>query len=241
MALSLPNRWFLLAALFLTVLTLAIWLLPLEVTLVLDGEEGVIERGTAILFVVAALGFGWTALRTRRWLRAQAVFWALLAIVAAGEETSWLQHELGYETPAAIADANVQGEFNLHNLRGLHGGKLLEADDSETFLGVLSAQNLFQLGFAGYFLALPLLALLPAVRSVAARFQLPYLAPDAVLAVWLPIGTAIALAFVTEGALKSLLAETRELHYAAAFVLLSVALLLHVRAEAEGEPALAAP
>src|SRR5690606_29576334 len=111
-----------------------------------------------------------------------------LAIVCAGEETSWLQHELGYATPEIVADANVQGEFNLHNLRGLQGGALFEEPGEERpWLGLLGSQNLFQLGFATYFLVLPLLALIPAVRRVFERYALPYLGLGAVAVVWIPI------------------------------------------------------
>jgi hypothetical protein len=46
----------------------------------------------------------------------------LIAIIASiffiigMEEVSWLQREIGFVTPDAIASRNMQGEFNLHNL-----------------------------------------------------------------------------------------------------------------------------
>jgi hypothetical protein len=42
----------------------------------------------------------------------------LVALYFAGEECSWGQTYLGYETPDAVAAANKQDEFNLHNLLG---------------------------------------------------------------------------------------------------------------------------
>jgi len=40
-------------------------------------------------------------------------------IVCAGEEISWGQRVFGWETPESFADANEQGETNLHNLEHL--------------------------------------------------------------------------------------------------------------------------
>jgi len=43
------------------------------------------------------------------------VIFALLLFAAGMEEVSWLQRLLGFDTPAAVAQANWQHEFNLHN------------------------------------------------------------------------------------------------------------------------------
>src|SRR3712207_9482520 len=34
--------------------------------------------------------------------------------------SSWGQRILGMETPAALENRNVQGEMNLHNIKGIH-------------------------------------------------------------------------------------------------------------------------
>jgi hypothetical protein len=186
------------------------------------GEGGVVERGTALGFLAAAVTFGMAAFREGGRVRAFALFWMLLSIFCAGEETSWLQHELGYATPKFIADINVQAEFNLHNLRGLHGGKLLEADEETPLLGApFGSQNLFQLGFVIYFLIIPLLALLPRVRQFLVRVGLPFLSFPAVLTIWIPIAAAMVLTLLGTRELKQLAAEIRELHYALGFLLLS--------------------
>lgn len=188
-------------------------------------ESGPVERGSALLYVLAAIGFGIAAFRSRGLVRVFSVFWLLLSIVSAGEEASWLQHELGYATPEFMADANVQGEFNFHNLRGLQGGALLEeADEDGPWLGLLGSQNLFQLGFAAYFLVLPLLALLPAVTRSLERFSVPYLGLGAVAVVWIPIAAALAVTLFGGAEVKSLAAEIRELHYAVAFFVLALLL-----------------
>lgn len=46
---------------------------------------------------------------------------ALVALLAALEETQWGQPLLGYEIPAWMREANAQGEFTLHNIEGAQG------------------------------------------------------------------------------------------------------------------------
>lgn len=214
------NRGVVLAGMI-AIATLALGLLWEPAALL--GEDGVVERGTALAFLAAAVAFGVAAFRQGGRFRAFALFWVLLSIVCAGEETSWLQHELGYATPEFMADANVQGEFNLHNLRGVHGGKLLEDEEETPLLGaLLGSQNLFQLGFVVYFLIIPLLALLPRVRQGLVRVGLPFLGFRAVLTVWIPIVAAVILTVSGAGELKQFAAEIREFHYALGFLLLSI-------------------
>ena len=42
--------------------------------------------------------------------------YAFLFLFGAGEEVSWTQRLVGFETPESLKDANVQGELTLHNL-----------------------------------------------------------------------------------------------------------------------------
>lgn len=49
-----------------------------------------------------------------------AVFSCALLVVAM-EEIAWGQWFFGFETPSALKKINVQGEFTIHNIRGLHG------------------------------------------------------------------------------------------------------------------------
>jgi hypothetical protein len=46
------------------------------------------------------------------------ILFAIGCFYFAGEEASWGQHALGFTPPAAIAERNLQGEFNLHNTKG---------------------------------------------------------------------------------------------------------------------------
>jgi hypothetical protein len=65
--------------------------------------------------------------RPRLQLLAAAGFAALFFLMAM-EEVSWFQRQIGFETPAGMAEHNWQGEFNLHNFQtditelGLYAG-----------------------------------------------------------------------------------------------------------------------
>lgn len=88
-------------------------------------KEGGIEILEALLWGFAAIAFAWAAVRM--WQRAPrgrrlagAVLWsgffAVLAFLALGEETSWGQVYGFYSAPERVAAVNAQEEFNLHNL-----------------------------------------------------------------------------------------------------------------------------
>ena len=49
--------------------------------------------------------------------------WAVVLFIAMGEEISWGQRILGFETPESISEINFQDEFNIHNISfGSFGG-----------------------------------------------------------------------------------------------------------------------
>ncbi len=83
-------------------------------------ESGVIESLQALFLLIAGLALTtqcWRDIRSGRGrFSLIGLLFGLLLIVGAAEEVSWGQHWLGFETPKAIAEANLQGEFNLHNL-----------------------------------------------------------------------------------------------------------------------------
>ncbi|MEF2551800.1 hypothetical protein VQ042_10585 [Aurantimonas sp. A2-1-M11] len=194
------------------------------------GEIGLIERSTALFYVGTAVLASVAFARSAGMMRLHAGFWILLSIVCFGEETSWLQHEFGFATPSSIEARNVQGEFNFHNLEGFHGGKFLGEEVSSPALGaLLSAQNLFQIGFGFFFLILPFAAQVPIFGSLLTYLRMPFPGRLIVSTVWPPITVTLLLAFFTEGQIKDLAAETRELFYAAAFLLFTGTLALTLR------------
>ncbi len=83
-------------------------------------EDGVVESLTALFYLAACASF---LLANRRYAWRNIWLWgfALLFLVAAGEEISWGQRALGFSTPAALAEINVQQEMTLHNIKWIHG------------------------------------------------------------------------------------------------------------------------
>lgn len=82
-------------------------------------EDGPIEQGTALLFLVASvLSF----VRLRRFKGRATRSWSLFLgvgfFLCAGEEVSWGQRWFNWTTPEALRDINVQNETNLHNSLG---------------------------------------------------------------------------------------------------------------------------
>ena len=53
---------------------------------------------------------------------------ALIFFFGAGEEISWGQRILGFQTPESLSQVNKQEEFNLHNLSAWEASKFLDPD-----------------------------------------------------------------------------------------------------------------
>lgn len=169
-------------------------------------EDGPVEALAALLWAGASL----TAvirLSGQREARIPLVFWAALSFVCMGEEVSWFQRYLGVATPPDLRGLNGQGEFNIHNLNALNFGR------------ALNPQIVFQLGFLGYFLILPLLMASERLRIQAARWG--YSAPDRPFfaMIWTVIGSSYLLQALGSPAATRVTAETRETFFA--FVVLS--------------------
>ncbi len=85
---------------------------------VVHDETGAMELLTvAFLLPVVVIGvlLAWRGRRLPKLTRGWFALLALGAFYFMGEEASWGQHILGFEPPAAVADKNLQGEFNIHN------------------------------------------------------------------------------------------------------------------------------
>jgi hypothetical protein len=81
-------------------------------------EDGPIETLSAAAFFASAVGFA-VAAGDAHAPRRSRVFLALAALATfffCGEELSWGQRILGFETPDALREVNQQGEFNVHNV-----------------------------------------------------------------------------------------------------------------------------
>jgi len=89
---------------------------------ILSNEDQIVETMSAILLfgacvnlVIVFLGLGRQGVSLRSLYSVGLVALAVSLLVIGMEEVSWFQRSFGFETPEALS-ANVQGEFNLHNL-----------------------------------------------------------------------------------------------------------------------------
>lgn len=82
-------------------------------------ENGPYEVATAAILLLGAIWLAFGTLRTTQapgLVRIAALGMAALCFVGAGEEVSWGQHWLGYDSGAFFSEYNHQQETNLHNL-----------------------------------------------------------------------------------------------------------------------------
>lgn len=109
-------------------------------------EDGLFEWGTSLSYFLAFVFFLLTFLKTKN------IFILLLTCVmffGAGEELSWGQRIIGYETPPGMKKLNAQKEFNLHNI-SLVNGKNVEGKKVKGLSRLLVMDFLFKI-FTGVF------------------------------------------------------------------------------------------
>jgi hypothetical protein len=87
---------------------------------VFAAEDAGIEYGTAIFLLISSIVLARYALRLLKAGRTMSgaflSLYALMFLFGAGEEISWGQRLLGFDTPEFLQEKNVQGEMTLHNL-----------------------------------------------------------------------------------------------------------------------------
>ncbi|MFB3430417.1 MAG: hypothetical protein ABL309_05820 [Phycisphaerales bacterium] len=84
-------------------------------------NTGLIEHLTVAVLIPGIIAAIYTLIRFRRllptgWAQLWLLLWTLACIYFAGEECSWGQWYLEFETPEELTGLNDQGEFNLHNM-----------------------------------------------------------------------------------------------------------------------------
>lgn len=86
-------------------------------------EDGVFEWFTFVCLLATAIFSFLVGLQLRSlkhpWQASLFILFGLAMFFAAGEEITWGQRVLGWETPEHIQAINEQGETNLHNLEGV--------------------------------------------------------------------------------------------------------------------------
>ncbi|MFW6155532.1 MAG: hypothetical protein ACOC95_09980 [Planctomycetota bacterium] len=90
--------------------------------MLIHSELGIIELGTAALYLVGAALALHMVVRYRRWAPrrylALYVLASLMAVFVCLEEINYGQHLIGFETPELLREHSTKAEFNLHNLAG---------------------------------------------------------------------------------------------------------------------------
>lgn len=204
---------------------LVVWLGDQRFMRAFTEEDGIVESLSAAFYffglAVCILRLFGKRGNIKLWL----VIWAFLCLVFLGEETSWFQRILDYETPKFLESRSAQEEMNIHNLGFLQGGKWTDGLSSGRFdvKMLFGSQNLFRIGFACYFLLTPLLLYWGRPRFFKALLieKLKYPVPKSsfVISVWTTLFLSFFLAFYSDESVKASLAETREMLYAL-FILL---------------------
>lgn len=189
-----------------------------------DREGGPVELLTALFFLAgSALCVYRIAAKTPR-DRPYLYLWAGACFLFFGEETSWLQHMIGYGTPEAVSAVNVQQEFNLHNL--LEAGSLHEAFTTGKFDYKLffNTEMMFYFGFFSYFVAFPAVARTKWLAGLARKLKFPL--PTISFILFLLVVLALSIfGYVLTPELRNEFSEARELYFAL-FILLYVVVYL---------------
>ena len=80
-------------------------------------EDRRVENLTAVLFLLASIALFAAAWEERRiFPRCAYILGGIALTLFAGEEISWGQRIIDFETPAFLADLNSQRQFNIHNI-----------------------------------------------------------------------------------------------------------------------------
>jgi cytochrome b561 len=149
--------------------------LPYDNVVWLKSEQGPVEHLTAVVFLLIG-GFGlylfWRARHVAAWwARAFYLAMALGGFLMAGEETSYGQHIVGWNSPQWFEENSKQQETNLHNLYNDRPAKLL--------------RRFAEIGFPAVLIIGPLVFL--ALGSYARKDWPYWLLPKGELILWLVI------------------------------------------------------
>ena len=182
---------FLLPVLLFMAATYGLYLVAADETICVVGDEDQLFEFLTALFFLAA---SWFFLRS--FLIGKNGWFLLLSIiffVGFGEEISWGQRILNFDTPQSLAEVNVQHEFSFHNI------ELFNAHDFDHNLKsgaakLLTVNFLYKLFWLGYCVLLPIACFgLRPIGRLVEWMRLPIVA--------LPIGL---LFIVNWGAFKAM-------------------------------------
>jgi len=211
------------AIVFLSAAVVFLWLPRIAPDLVkaFDREGGAIELLSAFFYLVGCLICLYKIVTKAPHHRPYVYLWAALCFLFLGEETSWLQHIIGYGTPEAVRDVNVQGEFNIHNL--LEGGSWHEAIASGKldYRMLLSTTTLFRLGFFSYFVLVPILMHAGLFKAPRKRLKTPIPTVGFIVSLCASLSLSV-LGYYFKPELRMELTEAREMYYALFIMLYTI-------------------
>jgi len=172
-------------------------------------EDGFIENLSALFYLIAFVVGIICIFKIKGMEKTLVIVWTFLCLFFLGEETSWFQGIFHYPVPN-IEQLSGQREFNIHHFKILHEGSLTE---SAKFVNLLKAQNLFRMGFFGYFLILPLFTYIPGTKFLLQKIG--YKKPEVGFVIVLTTVFFISffLVFFASPITRTALAETREMLY----------------------------
>lgn len=161
-------------------------LLPKETFLGLVKEDGPFENAGALMFLTTSVLFFMLFFSKNKFYKAEdreyfssyfrRTFFLLLGLlffVLLGEEISWGQRIIGFETPEGIEERNIQDEFNFHNLDIFH----LRGEDKVRKTGIkawFTAKKIFVYVFILYLFIIPLIVkYIEPIKNLAKQFYFP--------------------------------------------------------------------
>ena len=179
-------------------------------------EDGLVEYLSALFYLIGLIISIYCIKKGNRKLII--IIWAIFCFIFLGEEVSWFQRIFNYSVPA-VERINGQNEFNIHNLNfDIMDGDDLFVDGKLTKEGIqdffMNSQNLFRLGFLGYFVLFPILGISKRIRKILDKVG--YIKPSFkfIASILIVLTLAFVFAVYSPTPVKNTMGETREMLYA---------------------------
>jgi len=140
----------------------------------LTNEDGLIEYLSAFLWLIGCVICIFKTVKPKNNSRIIIIIFFFVCLLSFGEEISWGQRLIGFDTPSWCSRINLQNEFNFHNLKALSGGSawthFLQTGEF-SFYQIFDAQNIFRMGFFFFFFLLPLLNMHSSIQKMTSRIK----------------------------------------------------------------------